>query len=478
MDISKKEKFHNDVEKLRQFMLSTQWMLLLCCFAAIFVTFKLEIVGTLVFAVIVGISLVINDDFMASLMPFLLTYMIAIKNYDSFDIFMQYIWIAIPLSLMIISHFVLYRKKYKRNMTIKGSQFKPMLLVSFAIVLGGFGFIKKEEFFALTSVYHMIALGFGMLLLYLLFYANIDVNPKYSMINMLTRIMVIAGLFASFMIISHYLININYVIDRITTHKSIYVQWRNNLSTILMICIPFAFLQANKKSYYTIVGFIYYAAILLTGSRGGLLFGGIELAMCIIMFVLYDTRRRLAYIFICACLAFAFMIFSRQFFDFFGYTFNRLLTALSDFLAGESQETRAIHCARGINDFLNHPIFGTGLGYMGNRDVFPSKEFALCWYHCEVIQIPASFGLFGIIAYVYQFIKRNILLWKKATLFNMTIFLSYISLEMMSLVNPGILAPIPYLLLITIFMVIVEKCDKGEYQEKIYIRKKKKESEE
>ena len=49
----------------------------------------------------------------------------------------------------------------------------------------------------------------------------------------------------------------------------------------------------------------------------------------------------------------------------------------------------------------------------------------------------------------------------------MTIFLSYISLELMSLVNPGILCPVPYLLLITIFMIVVEKCDDGEAQEKI-----------
>ena len=41
----------------------------------------------------------------------------------------------------------------------------------------------------------------------------------------------------------------------------------------------------------------------------------------------------------------------------------------------------------------------------------------------------------------------------------------------MSLVNPGILCPMPYLLLITIFMIVVEKCDEGEVQEKIPVLK-------
>ena len=186
------------------------------------------------------------------------------------------------------------------------------------------------------------------------------------------------------------------------------------------------------------------------------------------MFVLYDKRRRLAYAIICVCVVFGLLVFLPQITKFLNNTFVRLFNVLNDFLiGGEDTETRVRHYARGVQDFLNHPILGTGLGYMGNRDIFKNKAGALCWYHCEPIQIAASFGILGIVAFVYQFIKRNILIWKKATLFNMTVFLSYISLEMMSLVNPGILCPVPYLLLITLFLVIVEKCDEGETQERI-----------
>jgi hypothetical protein len=54
----------------------------------------------------------------------------------------------------------------------------------------------------------------------------------------------------------------------------------------------------------------------------------------------------------------------------------------------------------------------------------------------------------------------------------MTIFLSYISLELMSLVNPGILCPMPYLLLVVIYMIVVEKCNDTEPQIKVPILKK------
>jgi hypothetical protein len=282
--------------------------------------------------------------------------------------------------------------------------------------------------------------------------------------------MVMVGLTASLAIFAQYIININDVIDN---PGIIYMRWRNNTSTILMMALPFAFFRANKSSYSIIIGFIFYMAMLLTGSRGGMVFGTIELVMCIVMFVLYDKRRRLAYAIICGCFVIAALIYLPEITEFLNYTLKRLFKVINQFLmGGEDTETRVRHYARGVQDYLNNPVFGTGLGNMANRDIFKNKPGALCWYHCEPIQIAGSFGTVGIIAFIYQFVKRNLLIWKKATLFNMTIFLSYISLELMSLVNPGILCPVPYLLLITIFMIVVEKCDDGEEQVKIPILKK------
>lgn len=467
----KSEQSQKRIEKIRTFLLSESWMVLLSCVAGLIIVLshlfpeaQLEIKGTIFFAYIIGAVIVISNDILAGLIPFMLTYLIAIKCYDSYDEFMEYKWYVVPLIFMALFHLIAYFKPLKA----KGSQFLPMLFVSIAILIGGIGFISPQEYFSGSSIYHMLGLGLGMLVMYCFFYAHININDKYLVTNKLMEIMVMTGIMASFMVFSYYLIKINHVLD---IRGIIYMQWRNNCSTILMITIPFAFLMANQKSYATIFGFLFYLAILLTGSRGGMVFGTIELVMCIVLFILYDRRRRLAYIGICFCVICAILAYTPEITKFFGYTVDRLFTTVNDFLMGENTDIRVRHYARGIRDFLNHPVFGTGLGYMGNRDVHPSKDFALCWYHCEPIQIAASFGAVGIAAYIYQFIKRNILIWKKATLFNMTIFLSYISLEMMSLVNPGILCPLPYLMLITLFLVVVEKCD-GEIQEKLYISTK------
>ncbi len=446
--------------KLREFMMTGRYMMLLFSIAALFSTFELNVSGVLFFACIVGFTLVVSDDLLATFMPFMFICLLGAKCYNSFSVFIKHVPLGVVLIVCILLHFILYWKKP----VFKGKLLLPMLLVSFAVVLGGAGFISKEEYLSGVSVFYMLALGFGMVFLYVLFYSHLTVRKDYSLIDKITLIMVIAGCFASFVTIAFYLIHINEVIE---THDLLFMQWRNNYSTFFMLCIPFAFLRGNKKPYSIVLGFVFFLCILLTGSRGGLVFGAIEMLMCCALFILYDKRRRLTYIAICTCLLFAVLIFSREFFSFFGSTFDRLLSAINGILVGEQQEVRYYQYKRGIEDFFNNPIFGTGIGYMGNRDVYAGADFSIAWYHCEPIQIAASFGIVGIAAYIYQFVKRIILLWRKPTMFNMTVFLAYISLELMSLVNPGIFSPIPYLLIVTMFFAVVERCNAGETQQAI-----------
>lgn len=443
---------------LRELMISGRYMALLCCIAALFSTFEWNVTGVLVFACIIGFTLLVCDDLLATFMPFMLTCLIAAKCYNSFSIFIQFVPLGIVLIVCILLHFILYHKKPDFG----GSLMYPMLAVSAAVILGGVGFISKKEYFSGVSIFYILSLGIGMVFLYVLFYTHLTVRKDYSLIEKVTLIMVLSGTFASFVTIAFYLIHINEVLE---THDLLFMQWRNNYSTFLMLCIPFAFLRGNKKPYSIMLGFVFFFCILLTGSRGGLVFGAIEMAMCCAMFILYDKRRRLTYIAICGCILFALLIFSREFFSFFGSTFDRLLSAINGILIGEQQEVRYYQYKRGIEDFFNNPVFGTGIGYMGNRDVYAGADFSIAWYHCEPIQVAASFGVVGIVTYVYQFIRRMVLLWHKTTMFNMTVFLAYISLELMSLVNPGIFSPIPYLLIVTMFFAIVERCNAGETQQ-------------
>ena len=321
------------ISRMGEYMLTGRYIMVLFALASVFVIFDISVAGVLTFACITGITLVLCEDLLAPFPPFLFLCLIGTKCYNSFSVFIQYKALGVVLIICIIMHFVLHWKKP----VLKGFLTLPMIFVSAAVILGGVGFISKREYFSGASIFYILALGVGMLLLYTVFNTHINVHKDYSLMDKLSLIMVIIGCFGTFMVASYYLTHINEVID---TKTILYFQWRNNCSTFLMLSIPFAFYRGNKKSYSIMFGFLFYFAILLTGSRGGLVFGAIELMMCCILFFLYDRERRFAYIAILACICFALMIFSREFLSFFGYTFDRLMSAINGVLVGEQKEVR------------------------------------------------------------------------------------------------------------------------------------------
>ncbi|MBQ2500073.1 MAG: hypothetical protein II522_01215, partial [Clostridia bacterium] len=114
---------------------------------------------------------------------------------------------------------------------------------------------------------------------------------------------------------------------------------------------------------------------------------------------------------------------------------------------------------RSVEDFLANPLFGRGVGYKGNRDLHPSKIGSLCWYHSSLPQIWGSLGIAGLLAYGYQFIARIKFFMRRHTDEARAVFFSFVGLELISLVNPGIFAP-AYLIIITILFVITEQYTK------------------
>ncbi len=431
-------------EKIRSFLLTDKYMMLLFIIAAVVTVFHLDAIGIALIILIVSFTLVISDDLMATVLPFLLISEALIKCYDSFDYFIKIVWVGIPLIAALIFHFVHYRHRIRT-----GKLFTPMLMVSIAVTLGGLGFISAKQYFSLVSFYYVFGLGFGMLLIYIMLNSYMDTPRDYSVKGKFTNIMIYMGLFAVFMIIEFYLENA----AQVFANKGIlYMQWRNNISTFLMFAMPFAAFKAVKKPSYIFLSMIFYLAILLAGSRGGMIFGLIELVMTLSILISIDKQHRWIFIAIAGGIVFAIVLFVQDFFGFFGSTFDRLIGGMS----GSDQEVRLKLFQRAFQDFYDNPIFGTGLAYMGNRDVHHSAKFALCWYHCEPLQIMASLGLVGAVAFAVQGISRIILLIKKRTVFNVTVLVSYLGIEMMSLVNPGIFCPIPYLFLVTMFMSLVE----------------------
>ncbi len=439
---------NNAVLALRKFFMSKLCVLLqfIAAVAIIIIRYKGDNVpiayGIAGFVLLESAILLFCDDIIATLPAFMMICVISLKCYDSFDLFIKFWWLLLAFVPAVIFHFVVYRRKIQL-----GSLTLPFLVMSFVITLGGIGSISVEDYFNGASLYHTFGLGFGMLIMYVLLSSHLHTSKDYNLRMRVSYIMMITGMLCSFMVFFQYFMYRDVVFSEF---RIIYMQWRNNVSTILMLVMPFSFYVSTKKYPYFFLGLIEYAALLLSGSRGGAMFGTIELALCLIVLIYTDKRNRtknLAIITACTILV---CTFARTIIEFFMPTVER-------FLAGDSVRSNLIE--RALGDFKSNVIFGRGLGYSGNSDVYEGKSMAINWYHSSPFQVIGSFGLVGIAGFTYQFIARCKLFFKNITHFNLTLFIAFIGLTMMSTVNPGEFCPMPYGFLVTYYFVVCEKCN-------------------
>ena len=432
------------MEKIKKFLIS-DWFTVILLIGSVGVVFSgNEIIGTVVFVLIFGITMALTDDWMPLLQIIMFTTCFAIRCKNSFSTFLGYWWVVPIMIALIICHFVRFKAHFAKGMCFKG-----ILATSVAVTLGGVGTISAEEYFSYTSLFYIFMLGFAMLIIYSYMSASLKAKDSYSYAEKFSKLMVCVICLLAVCLFEEYFSNREMLAEGF---EIIPFQWRNNAATTLMLAMPFAFYLSRKDFGLFLVGILDYILILFTGSRGGMLFGMVELIICIIVMFVLDKKHRPA---IAAIVGVSLVITALTYkiwIDTLSYTLMRLVDP-------NENSIRLQLIPRGIEDFKSNPIFGRGIGYMGNRDVHKSADFALCWYHCSPIQVIGSFGILGIAAYGYLIYLRIKTLLKNFTFFNIIMFISYIGLEMMSLVNPGIFAPFPYLFLITLYFVMMEKCN-------------------
>ncbi|MCL2494299.1 MAG: O-antigen ligase family protein [Oscillospiraceae bacterium] len=447
--------------RLRQFFASPLCLAAQCAAGALAVALDAQLAGLAALLLLFSVQMLLCDDILVPFAPALLACLVMIKATENpsfsaddsalYRQFLPYWWLVFLPAGALIAHFVLYRRPF-----VWGKAGPAMLAVSAAVTLGGAGTISAAEYFAGGALYHIFALGFGMLLIYIWLSSAVADDTDGRLERFVPNMMLALGLLAAFMVFHLYLTRLPVLIAR---PQIIEFQWRNNVSTFLMLALPFPFYKAFKQPAWLLAGLVMYLATLLSSSRGGMLFGTVELALCVLFLLLADKnkRRRLVYLGAGALVLAAVAACLPLLLPFFWPTISRLLQSVLH----SDQEVRIRLYERALRDFLAHPLFGVGIGWMGNRDIHPSKQFALCWYHNAPLQILGSMGLAGAAAYLYQYIVRvRIFLRRRLTKFRATLFLAWAGLELMSLVNPGVFAPVPYLLILTILVVVAEKSEK------------------
>ncbi len=424
----------------RRFCGSLAFSLILFAFAALIVLVKGEVWGALAFIGILSVLLVLCDDITVTTLPFLLVCSFILKCYNSFDTFIVFAPFAVIPIAALLFHFIAYRKPLSI-----GKSYLGIAAVALSITVGGAFSITAEEYFSPTSIFYVLGLGIGMLAAYLLMKSQFLPREGYDLRERFFATFYIAGFFCVFMLFSHYAINLKEILE----NGGINIQWSNNLSTLLMFYLPIPFYYAlTKHRLHILSGFLFYLAIVMTGSRGGFVMGFLELLLCLLYVAWHDKPLRYAAIGILSLGIIGVVLFFPKLSDLFG--------SMGDGRFISSNEPRVGLMKRAVADFLANPIFGQGIGYTGNFEYYSPVSGAANWYHMMPFQIIGSMGTVGILAYGYQILGRIRLIFADKNLSSLALGLSYAGILLMSTVNPGEFCPIPYELLTVLLFIFLE----------------------
>ena len=515
-ELGVKGRFGALIALLRRAMRSEIWMAGETLAAALFFLLNAEVIGLVAFVYLIAFKLVVSDDSLVCFLSFLLIGLMVLRLYDSYDRLMALKFVmGAPAVLGVLCHFIFYRKApHKGNLT------KGYLVLAVALALGGLFSISAKDYFSGTSLYYTYGLGFGLLLLYSLLIRGVNPRDEYDTKEFVAKTAFYCGLYVLFMIALQYLANLSEIREGWDFSERRLSSMSNNLSTTVLLTMPFLFYLSKKGgargAVSFLVGVLEGIAAVLSLSRGGMIFAS---AMCVwlIVYTLWtDKQGRIRDAIILASVAAVslvfFFVFREAFADLYGtgvitsgslvkYIFIALafgtiaVTAYAHYLFRlRDKKKRRTHLAilssvgvlclvlfivefdslkpilikadyyRGnmmiiaAKNFKTYPIFGTGMGYRGLRSVYLNKKGMFGCYHCLPVQVVGSLGLVGVAAYLYMFKERISSLQKcKNAPFASAVFFSYFGLLWISMVEPGIFCPVVYGLQLAVYFIAAER---------------------
>ncbi len=437
-------------KKAAELFTSTRFSVILFILACVISAFGLEFYGAILFLVIICTALCLCDDVMATTTPFLFACVFLSRCYNSYDTFIVLWPLLFPVAAVLIYHFVRFRKKI-----VIGKSFWGIAAVAAAVTLGGIGKISAQEYFSPMSLYYVGFLGAGMVIFYLLIRPQI-VEKEYDVREKLAASMYLCGMLAAFVVLvslfyetkdaiikygvtENYLSAIKIGISQMTS--------RANFCTFMMFALPFAFYRALSNKWHLLSAVSMLGAMFLTGSRAAMLLGTLEFAVCIVYGILHDKRRWYLYA-SCVALPAAVLLCIPSVAQAIFWRFR------NGFI--DPEDTRVKLIARALECFKSAPVFGTGLGWRGNTDLYNPLKGAMTWYHMMLPQIVGSLGAVGILAYLYQFITRVRLIFCKYSAWKWAMAISYLGILLMSQLNPGEFVPLPYEVMTVMLFMFME----------------------
>lgn len=433
--------------------------------ALLIVAFRYEVVGSLIFLGLIGVMLIGSDRLSDIWVPLILMTVFLTRCYDSYITFIRFApYIGVVIATVFF-HIIYYWSK-----PAIGPSFPGLCAVAVAVTFGGAFFISAADYFRPIMLYYVGCLGILMPLLYLATKPRVDDEAR----NRFLRGLFFAGCLAAFTVAVIYFEGRLVLVE---THRVLLFQAANNLSTFLMITMPIGFFFSEKTKWLIAFPVVMYASILLCNSRGGVLLGTLEFLFLVCFFYFYraDWFRRIFFILYATLTVILMIVLFPRILVFYridemidGFSKKTISELMRVFFAQfiDRNEPRFGLLSRAFSDFRSNPLFGVGLGYRGNSDLYNPVKGAMNWYHMWGPQILGSMGILGVLCYGYQLFGRIKLAFSRRGPQEVTLSLCYLGLFLMSQVNPGEFCPFPYAITATLIFVLIEPNEQPSDQEK------------
>lgn len=429
------------------------WVCALVVYFAWF--FNLPIVGLFILIVLCFLAFIFCRDTTWTMFIFIAISVIFSDRNFTLEQYKYYIFLLlIPFAGAIIN-----LVRFKGRLELKGMTL-AMAFCSLAWILQGIGRENRS--------FQGFLLCAGIGLVFFLGYAFFSVSTrgkKEGLVEDIAYMLVVFSLVLIFQMVKKIIElkpfqDFTYFFNE--TSGDMHYGWggRNNISTILCLTMPASFYFGTKKSklsfIFIIYGFVQFAAILLTKSRGAMLFS------CMLMPVLYlytlaKAKHKIATLAVFLVFAALFVFAEIKNSGFIESIFIRFKNE------GFDPSGREHLFNAGWETFFRYPILGAGFDYR-NPIYYQIVDWSNgpTYYHSTFIQIFASLGLLGATAYFYLYYWRYRIVFTDATTVKFLLFIGMIMFEAYNMIDTNYFQPLGYI----IMMFISLSMEKGlEYKQ-------------
>lgn len=442
---------------IRRFAYTDLYILLVLAIVVTAWTVRNATFGFVALILVSSVVLIFSDDILPLLVNAFGAMLMIYK--DKVDEF-AYLWPSFIPLVIAIAVFVVRNsiaKVRQKQKFVLGKMFFPQIAVSMALLLGGVGVIAKENY--LTALPNVLALGIGVLAVYLLFANFIKKDEKIDYAKYFAKVVMWIGFAVCVEMIA--IIARSGLSPRQWASAYWNVGWgnRNNIATFLLFSAPMALYLSTRTKRgwaYILMAFLQYFCLCMTLSRGGILCGFIALIFGV-AFSIYkapDRKRQTIYFAVCLGVAAILCVIGRD-------VVKGLISSLGDRIHvgdGDMTSGRSDLYKEAWEVFKKHPFLGAGMGYVGyGPGMF--NDMKQYWFHSTLFQVLGCMGIVGIAAYVYYYVVRLgfcIKMMAKQFKFAFFVFVAWVGFEGYSMIDTGTMIPFPNMMLVAVMTYIVE----------------------